>query len=41
VGTGKRMRHVKVRPGEALDSAALGELIEAAYIDIKAQLQGE
>jgi len=31
VGTGKRMRHVKVKPGEVLDSAALRALIDAAY----------
>jgi hypothetical protein len=35
LGTGKRMRHVKVKPGEALDSAALRALIEAAYLDVK------
>jgi hypothetical protein len=31
VGTGKRMRHVKVKPGAVLDSAALRALIDAAY----------
>jgi hypothetical protein len=30
-GTGKRMRHVKLRPGQALDSEALDALIESAY----------
>jgi hypothetical protein len=35
LGTGKRMRHVKVKPGEKLDSAALSALIEAAYLDVK------
>ena len=34
-GTGKRMRHVKVKPGEKLDSAALTALIDAAYLDVK------
>ena len=34
-GTGKRMRHVKLRPGEHVDSEALGALIEAAYEDVR------
>lgn len=38
-GTGKRGRHVKLWPGRAVDSAALGELISAAYIDIRARLR--
>lgn len=37
-GTGKRMRHVKLRPGEAINHAALGDLIAAAYADIRARL---
>jgi hypothetical protein len=37
-GTGKRMRHVKLRPGREPDRAALGDLIEAAYSDIRARL---
>lgn len=37
-GTGKRMRHVKVRPGIELDSRALSELIERAYLDVKGRL---
>ena len=37
-GTGKRMRHVKLRPGAGLDAAALSALIGAAYGDIKARL---
>ena len=37
-GTGKRMRHVKLRPGSEVDSAALRDVIEAAYVDIKARL---
>lgn len=36
-GSGKRMRHVKLRPGVALDEAALGALIEASYWDIRAR----
>lgn len=38
-GTGKRMRHVKLRPGTATDAAALGGLIEAAYADIKVRVE--
>ena len=34
-GAGKRMRHVKVRWGEAVDEAALGALISAAYEDMR------
>jgi hypothetical protein len=37
-GTGKRMRHVKLRPGREADRAALGDLIDAAYSDIRARL---
>jgi hypothetical protein len=32
-GEGKRMRHVKLRPGSALDEDALAALIAAAYAD--------
>ena len=37
-GTGKRMRHVKLRPGAAINSAALSRLIAESYSDIKARL---
>lgn len=37
-GTGKFMRHVKLKPGEAIDEAVLTRLIEAAYADVKARL---
>ena len=37
-GTGKRMRHVKLRMGEEVDEEALGQLIEAAYADMKSRL---
>jgi hypothetical protein len=37
-GTGKRMRHVKLRPGRELDLAALGDLVASAYSDIRARL---
>jgi hypothetical protein len=38
VGTGKRMRHAKLHPGAAPNSAALEALIVAAYADIRARL---
>ena len=38
-GTGKRGRHVKLRPGREVNSAALAELIDAAYADIRARLR--
>ncbi len=39
-GKGKFMRHVKLRPGTAMNAAALSRLIEAAYLDIKARVEG-
>ncbi len=39
-GSGKRMRHVKLKSGVELDAAALGDLIDAAYRDIRARLGG-
>jgi hypothetical protein len=38
-GNGKFMRHVKLRPGTAMNDAALNRLIEAAYWDIKARVE--
>jgi hypothetical protein len=38
-GTGKFMRHVKLKPGTATNSAALTRLIDAAYSDIKARVE--
>jgi hypothetical protein len=38
-GSGKFMRHVKLRPGEPMNSTALHRLIEAAYDDIKARVE--
>jgi hypothetical protein len=38
-GTGKFMRHVKLRPGMATNAASLRRLIEAAYLDIKARVE--
>lgn len=37
-GTGKRMRHVKLRPGHEPDPAALAALIEGAYRDMRERL---
>ena len=37
-GTGKRMRHVKLRPGRDVDAAALIKLIDVAYADLRARL---
>ena len=34
-GTGKRMRHVKLKPGPAVEAVALDALIIAAYRDIR------
>jgi hypothetical protein len=38
-GTGKFMRHVKLRPGTPTNDAALSGLIEAAYSDIKSRVE--
>ena len=40
-GTGKYMRHVKLRPGDDVDARALTELIESAYTDMKRRLEAE
>ena len=40
-GSGKRMRHVKLTPGRELDDAALAELIDAAYADIKERIRAD
>jgi hypothetical protein len=37
-GTGKRMRHVKLKPGVDVDAVALTDLIHAAYQDMKARV---
>jgi hypothetical protein len=38
-GTGKFMRHVKLRPGTATNATELSRLINAAYSDIKARVE--
>jgi len=40
-GNGKRMRHVKLKPGADLDVAALSALIDTSYVDIKSRLGAE
>jgi hypothetical protein len=38
-GTGKFMRHVKLKPGAPANAEALRSLIDAAYADIKARVE--
>ena len=38
-GTGKFMRHVKLRPGTAVNAPALSALIDAAYSHIKTRVE--
>lgn len=38
-GSGKCMRHVKLRPGVKAEAAALRQMIETAYQDIKARVE--
>ncbi len=38
-GAGKFMRHVKLRPGAAINAAELSRLIDAAYADIKERIE--
>lgn len=38
-GTGKSMRHVKLRPDEPVDDAALQALIEAAHADMRRRVR--
>ena len=38
-GTGKLGRHVKLRPGHEVDAAALAQLVDMAYVDIRARLR--
>jgi hypothetical protein len=41
VGTGRFMRHVKVRPGNEIDAKALVKLIHTAYADMRQRLMTE
>ena len=38
-GAGKRMRHVKLKPGESVNAIAVSALIDAAWKDIKARVE--
>jgi hypothetical protein len=38
-GTGKYMRHVKLRPSQSIDATALTQLIQRAYADMQRRLQ--
>jgi len=38
-GTGKFIRHVKLKPGTPANAGALNSLIDAAYFDIKARVE--
>jgi hypothetical protein len=38
-GTGKFMRHVKLKPGTPTNAAALNTLLAAAYSDIKSRVE--
>lgn len=40
-GTGKFMRHVKLKPESGIDTTALIKLIRIAYVDIKDRVQAE
>ncbi len=40
-GTGRFMRHVKLRPGRDFNAAALVRLVETAYTDMKERVQAE
>lgn len=40
-GTGKFMRHVKLRPEGKVDATALLKLIDAAYTDMKGRLRAD
>ncbi|MBV9443502.1 MAG: DUF1801 domain-containing protein [Acidobacteriaceae bacterium] len=38
-GSGKFMRHVKLRPESAISATAMSKLVHAAYSDIKARVE--
>ena len=40
-GTGKFMRHVKLRPASEIDAASVTTLIHAAYNDMKRRMESE
>ena len=40
-GTGKYMRHVKLKPGAQVNEVALNQLIRAAYLKVRAMVKSE
>ncbi|WP_259392817.1 DUF1801 domain-containing protein [Dokdonella fugitiva] len=38
-GTGKAMRHARLRPGQAIDDAALDALVRAAHADLRRRIE--
>jgi hypothetical protein len=40
-GTGRFMRHMKIRPGDDFDDAALSRLIDTAYADMRERTRTE
>jgi hypothetical protein len=40
-GTGRFMRHVKLRPDQPVDDGALRTLIQSAYVDMKRRLEND
>lgn len=40
-GTGRFMRHVKLKPGEPVDEKALQDLVQQAYADMKKRIAAE
>jgi hypothetical protein len=40
-GTGRFMRHMKIRPGDDFEDAALSRLIDTAYTDMKERTHAE
>jgi hypothetical protein len=40
-GTGRFMRHVKLRPGQKIEDAALRKLVHIAYADMKRRFKAE
>jgi hypothetical protein len=40
-GTGKFMRHVKLKPGSDVDTSALERLIDTAYTDMRERLHND
>lgn len=40
-GTGKFMRHVKLRPGQRIDDVALEKLVHVAYADMRRRVEAE